>query len=826
MYLSWTGEDAMKSLPVRLRYPFFILVIGAILASCGGRGPAPTPTPVGTLTVNSNNDVDDGTCNAAHCSLREAINKANTMSGTITIKFNIGGGGPRTIKTLSALPEVTVPVVIDGTSQPFFGSSPLIELDGSMVGSGSVDGLVISGGDSTVKSLAIINFSGRGILISFPGSNTIEGCYVGINMYGAAAGNQAGGIVVASESNTIGGTDFLHTRNVISGNHGDGVMISGALNSIEGNFIGLNAAGAAALGNQGNGVTIDGNINIVGGSVPEARNIISGNLGNGIRINSDSDEVQSNFIGTDISGTVPLGNQMSGVFVFGLGAVQIGGSDTGNIISANQLFGVWLDDSSNSAFLYGNRIGTNKTGTSALGNIKGGVRVGGTNHQVGGSLAGERNLISGNGGPGIAVMSTSTGSKIQNNYIGTNLGGTAALGNATGIEVGLAIGDTEVLIGGTPYKEGNVISGNLGDGLLLFHGAIVQGNYIGTDPAGTGALGNGGNGVLIKGTNNQIGGFGMFNTIAYNGKHGVAVISESGGATRNAIWSNSIHDNGLLGIAIGGDTVIPNDNQDPDSGDNNLQNRPVMVSAFSDLVAVYTTFTSTLNSTPNTTFTIEFFSNAACDPSGYGEGHRWVKTVTVTTDADGNAWPKALFPSTVFDTANFITATATDPNGNTSEFSNCVQVTEASESTPTSTFTPTASSGGMQFKPSVYPNEFFFGDCVPDRTDISVEVINPPEEISYVQLYVRLVDKKSGAAGAWSDGLSMSKLGPTKFFFPLMANKVPDGDKFADAWLQYQFVVYNKAQKEIGRSDVFWDVSFGRCGRTGVTPTKTPVGAK
>jgi CSLREA domain-containing protein len=216
----------MKTPPKRLLYPLAVLVIGALLSSCGGGGPAPTPTPVGTLTVNSNNDYDDGTCNATHCSLREAINKANTMSGTITIKFNIGGGGPRTIKTSSALPEVTVPVVIDGTSQPFFnGTSPLIELDGSLVGGGSVDGLVLSGGDSTVKSLAIINFSGRGILISFPGSNTIEGCYIGINMYGAAAGNQAGGIVVASDNNTIGGTDFLHTRNVISGNNGDGVMI-------------------------------------------------------------------------------------------------------------------------------------------------------------------------------------------------------------------------------------------------------------------------------------------------------------------------------------------------------------------------------------------------------------------------------------------------------------------------------------------------------------------------------------------------------------------------------------------------------------------------
>jgi CSLREA domain-containing protein len=808
------GEDAMKSLPIRLLFPLSVLAIGAILASCGGGSPVPTLPPLGALTVNSNNDADDGTCNAAHCSLREAINKANTLPGTITIKFNIGGGGPRTIKTSSALPEVTVPVVIDGTSQPFFGSTPLIELDGSLVGGGSVDGLVLSGGDSTVKSLAIINFSGRGILINSPGNNTIEGCYIGINMYGAAAGNQASGIVVASDNNTIGGTDFLHTRNVISGNHGDGVMISGALNSIEGNLIGLNAAGTTALGNQGNGVTIDGNINIVGGSAPEARNIISGNLGNGIRINSDSDEVQSNFIGTDISGTVPVGNQMSGVFVYGLGAVQIGGKDAGNIISANQLFGVWLDDSSNSAFLYGNRIGTDKLGTAALGNIKGGVRVGGTNHQIGGSLAGERNLISGNHGAGIAVLSTATGIIIRNNFIGTDVTGKSALGNDIGVNVGVGAGNTSVTIGGNPVTGGNVISGNNEQGLLLFYGASVWGNKIGTDDTGLGALGNGGNGIEIKGDNNQIGGVGSRNIIAFNGGHGVAVISESHTATGNAIQLNSIHDNGLLGIAIDEGAVIPNDTQDPDSGDNGRQNYPVLTSAI--LTGADATLDWGLNSKPNTTYTLELFTNTSCDPSGNGEGEQLVLTKMVPTDASGQATLHELFPSTTFTTATFLTATATDPDGNTSEFSNCIPVTEGAAATAVPT------SGGMQFKPSVYPGEFFFGDCKPDRTDISVEVINPPEGISYLLLFVRVADQKTGAAGSWSEGLSMSNLGKNKFLFTLLATKIPDYNKFDNAWLQYQFVAYNKGQKEIGRSNVYGDVAFRKCDGTGITPTKKP----
>jgi hypothetical protein len=128
----------------------------------------------------------------------------------------------------------------------------------------------------------------------------------------------------------------------------------------------------------------------------------------------------------------------------------------------------------------------------------------------------------------------------------------------------------------------------------------------------------------------------------------------------------------------------------------------------------------------------------------------------------------------------------------------------------------------MMFKPSVYPSELFYGGCTPDRADITLDVLNSPEDISYTLLFVRLMDKKSGVAGAWSEGLSMSKLGPTKFLFSLTLDKLPDYGKFTDAWLQYQFVAYNKAQKEIGRSDVFGDVSFGRCGRTGITPSLTP----
>ena len=127
----------------------------------------------------------------------------------------------------------------------------------------------------------------------------------------------------------------------------------------------------------------------------------------------------------------------------------------------------------------------------------------------------------------------------------------------------------------------------------------------------------------------------------------------------------------------------------------------------------------------------------------------------------------------------------------------------------------------MQFKPSANPGAFFFGDCTPNQVQLGVEVVNSPEPVDYLLLFVRLADKKSGAASAWSEGLSMSKLASTKFLFNLTLDKLPDYGKFTDAWLQYQFVAYNKAQKEIGRSQVFSDVSFGRCGGAAITPTPT-----
>ena len=211
---------------------------------------APALAPVNPFTVTTTLDVvnsGDGVL-----SLREAIIGANGAPGPDKITFNIPGGGVKTIAPTTALPEITSPVVIDGFTQP--GSSAntngpgladnsvhLIAINGTSAGAG-VYGLLIGAGGSTVRGLAIGGFGGGGILLQTLGGNVIEGNFIGTNAAGAAAlGNGVSGVsILGTATNRIGGT-LPAARNVISGNNGHGVEIEGAGasgNLVQGNFIG------------------------------------------------------------------------------------------------------------------------------------------------------------------------------------------------------------------------------------------------------------------------------------------------------------------------------------------------------------------------------------------------------------------------------------------------------------------------------------------------------------------------------------------------------------------------------------------------------------
>jgi hypothetical protein len=547
-------------------------------------------TPVFGLVVTNTNDNGPG-------SLRAAIQAANALPGTDTITFNIpgiapqvnpsasnlpaiSGNGAHVITPSSALPAITDPVVIDGTSQPGFNGTPLIILNGTNLPV-FADGLNITAGNSTVQGLVFAGF-GLGtnmIALRGNGSDIVQGNYIGTDFSGNVPhqGNNGTGVFIASSNNTIGGLTAA-SRNIITGST-FGVVIQSQFaqtgpivaqgNVVEGNYIGTDVNGTAALGN-GTGVQIEGGSsqNTIGGATAAARNIISGNTFVGVFIGASSNNtVEGNYVGTDVTGTVALGN----------GSANQPGSS----------HGVAINDSAPAA------TGGPASGHNLIAN----------------------NLISGNKGPGVDIESLGTGS---------------------------------------------------------FN--TVQGNMIGTDVTGTKPLGNSADGVLIVGNdNNTIGGpLGSGNTIAFNGGAGVDVKSSPTNLSPgNAILGNSIFANAKLGIDLGGDGVTLNDSRGH-VGPNNFQNFPILTKASFDPFG--TVVQGTLHSTPNTTFTIQFFGNAQADPSGFGQGQTFLGQVSATTDGSGNAG----FGDAVQGTqpGGFISATATDSANNTSEFSQDIVVAQ------------------------------------------------------------------------------------------------------------------------------------------------------
>jgi CSLREA domain-containing protein len=336
----------------------------------------------------------------------------------------------------------------------------------------------------------------------------------------------------------------------------------------------------------------------------------------------------------------------------------------GLIINHFNYAGIWLEGARD--VVAGNFIGTNAAGTAVAGNQLGIFATIGPN-TIGGTTPAARNLISGNIN---GIYEAATGDQILGNFIGTNAAGTGALGNTSdGIFFDHG---ANAVVGGTTAGSPNVISGNGTFGVRIQgDGNTLQGNFIGTDLSASVGLPNQQAGVRIglndvaPGNSNTIGGtaVGAGNVIRHNLGQGVVVAA--GG--KNSILSNSIDGNGALGIDLLGDGVTANDSNDPDTGPNNLQNFPVIDSV------VNGTITGSLNSESSTAYRIEFFSNNSCDSSDNGEGARFLGSTSVTTNGSGDASFTASPPLVA--TGEFVTATATDPNGNTSEFSTCEQAT-------------------------------------------------------------------------------------------------------------------------------------------------------
>ena len=495
------------------------------------------------------------TANGGPGSLEQAILDANNSAGADMISFNIPGTGPHTISPTSALPFIFGAVTIDGTTQSPGSSTPQIVLNGINQTTGN--GFSVAAASTTIRGIVINNFQGTGI--------------------------------------------DLNASSCI----------------IEGNFIGTNAAGTSSAGNFDPGITVSQGSNTVGGTTAAARNIISGNFGNGILIVNafaTSNQVRGNYIGTTVSGASQLGNGSEAISIVSANGNTIGGTATGagNVISASSGLGIRLLVASSNQ-IQGNRIGTDAAGTADFGNETGGIDIlDGANNTIGGAATGAGNVISGNGFSGLNIDgSPSTGNLVRGNIIGLQVNGVIPLGNDLD---GIFIGDsaTNTAVGGAAAGEGNII--------------------------------------------------------AFNGGAGVFVNSGTG----HSIQRNSIFSNFGLGIDLGATGVTANDNLDGDTGANNLQNFPVLTAASTSGGGV--NIQGTLNSTASSAFTLHFYSSATGDPSGFGEGQTFLGTTTVNTDSSGNAGFNVNLAMAVTP-GHVVTATATNAANSTSEFSQTRAIT-------------------------------------------------------------------------------------------------------------------------------------------------------
>jgi hypothetical protein len=430
------------------------------------------------------------------------------------------------------------------------------------------------------------------------------------------------GLVFTAGGNTIRGLNLASVR-----------LEGGGGNTVSGNafrvVIGDNSLGLLAGG--------DGN-NQIGGTSPQDRNTFSGYRGSAIVLASSNNVVEGNIVGTRRE--IYFEDNLVGVAVSSTGN-RIGGPTPGA----------------------GNYILLNKTGLSLSG----------------------------------------SGHIIQGNLIGND--GVTAMPNEVGISLNFACAD--VLVGGTTPGARNIISGNRYKGILIDCEGVnrILGNYIGpraagdAPPTGAGDWGSGGNGVAVRsGSGNMIGGTGPgeANLIAFNGGAGVTILP---GSTRptvsNSIRGNSMHSNGrfltpdplfgpsgFLGIELGlMDGPDKNDDLDADDGPNKRQNTPMLDAAVSESASQTTHVAGSLHSAPDSSFTIDFYSNLLSNAHGYVEGETHIGSTTVTTHHMGLGIFAVELPAAT-GAAHKLTATATDAQGNTSEFSAPLSVTAATVPDP------------------------------------------------------------------------------------------------------------------------------------------------
>lgn len=407
------------------------------------------------------------------CTLRAAIEQSNFNAGADVIRFVIGGGGAATISVGGGPLEVTGPLTLDATTQAGFAGVPIIHLD--FGGGGIFPGLSIMAGPSLVRGFVIGGFSAEGIAI-FANDVTVETCYLGTNTAGTAPSSNLRGLGSSGDRSRIGGL-APGAGNLISGNSFGGATLAGNEALFQGNTVGTDVTGSVALANGifGVGVLLTGNDGVL------QKNLVSGHASVGIRIEGDRASVASNRVGTNAAATAAVPNFFAGIYLVGVDQGLIGselGPASSNIVSGNNGDGIRVAGSTGVGVL-GNFVGTDATGQLALGNEFNGIHVEAAGAvpsadiQIGGGrLLGFKfgNLVSGNGSEGwhgIFVEGASTGTIVEGNIVGLNLNATSALGNVVdGIRVQEASGST-IGTASAVFPDPNRVRHNGGAGIAI-----------------------------------------------------------------------------------------------------------------------------------------------------------------------------------------------------------------------------------------------------------------------------------------------------------------------------------------------------------------------
>lgn len=370
-------------------------------------------------------------------------------------------------------------------------------------------GTNIGGAAGNRKNIVSGN-TNEGINLVSGSDTTIHGNFIGVNVGGTGAIANGIGIAAGNLSNTKIGGPNVGEGNTISGNTNAGIDLSGGA-TIHGNIIGLNGAGSSAIpNNRGIIVRPTSATIVIGNNAGSGMNIISGNVATGVETDNNftgNIKISGNYIGTDLSGYLDVGNGATGVKInqTGTGAVvTIGEAASGvvtNVISGNVQEGIYTAGSCN---IYSSYIGTNVAGTGAITNDAVGVKVENTGNVVIGnnSLTTGYNLISGNTATGVFVTGSTSSVTISGNIVGLNAVGNLKIQNGgAGIDIKNSLSGSITIGDIASAGPTNVVSGNSTQGILINNSpnTKVYSTFIGSDKTGgaTAGLGNSLQGINI-----------------------------------------------------------------------------------------------------------------------------------------------------------------------------------------------------------------------------------------------------------------------------------------------------------------------------------------